>query len=131
MLVDINICRLAAGEKAILDDGRNWSEVSRHAHSHLNKNLRLSSGGRYLLLGKNGCGKSTLLQAMAASTLEGWPANVTTFLVDQNFTMDETNTVVEAVLSADTHGKSIQDEINRLEEADDGREYTVHTDVEL
>ena len=68
---------------------------------------------------------------MAASTLEGWPANVTTFLVDQNFTMDETNTVVEAVLSADTHGKSIQDEINRLEEADDGREYTVHTDVEL
>ena len=37
---------------------------------------------------------------------------------------DETNSVVEAVLSADTHGKAIQDEINRLEEMDDdGKDY--------
>ena len=46
MLVDINICRLAAGDDdlALLDDGRNWSSVSRHASDHLNKNLRLESG---------------------------------------------------------------------------------------
>lgn len=120
MLVDINICRLAAGDKAILDDGRNWSEVSRHAHNHLNKNLRLASGRRYLLLGKNGCGKSTLLKAMASGTLEGWPAHVTTFLVDQELAMmgDEGRTVVDTVLAADTQGKSLQDEIAMLEEMD-------------
>ena len=50
MLVDINICRLSAGDDdlALLDDGRNWSSVSRHASDHLNKNLRLESG-RYIL----------------------------------------------------------------------------------
>ena len=124
MLVDINISRLSAGdgELAILDDGRNWSAVSRHAYDHLNKNLRLASGRRYLLLGKNGCGKSTLLRAIDSGELEGWPDAVSTFLVDQDLTMDGARTVLETVLAADTDGKAIQDEIGILEEADDGED---------
>ena len=122
MLVDINICRLSAGELAILDDGRNWSAVSRHANDHLNKNLRLASGRRYLLLGKNGCGKSTLLRAIDSGELEDWPQAVSTFLVDQDLTMDGARTVLETVLAADTHGKAIQDEINALEDMDDGED---------
>ena len=120
MLVDINICRLSAGDGdlAILDDGRNWSSVSRHAHDHLDKNLRLASGRRYLLLGKNGCGKSTLLRAIDSGELEGWPQYISTFLVDQDLTMDNARTVLETVLAADTHGKAIQDEINTLEDMD-------------
>ena len=122
MLVDINICRLSAGEQAILDDGRNWSAVSRHAHDHLSKNLRLAAGRRYLLLGKNGCGKSTLLRAIDSGELEGWPEAVSTFLVDQDLTMDRERTVLETVLAADSHGKAIQDEISALEDIDDGED---------
>ena len=133
MLVDINICRLSAGdgELAILDDGRNWSSVSRHASDHLNKNLRLASGRRYLLLGKNGCGKSTLLRAIDSGELEGWPEAVSTFLVDQDLTMDGARSVLDTVLAADTQGKAIQDEISILEEMDDEDDEAVQRLCEL
>ena len=53
------------------------------AYAHLRCGLRLESGRRYLLLGRNGVGKSTLLHAIADGSLPDWPERITTYLVAQ------------------------------------------------
>ena len=110
------------------------------AYAHHNVALRLLAGERYLLLGKNGCGKSTLLRAIASGALKtlaeeeiedkklhakrekikGHPTVyniVSTFLVDQELTMELERSVLETVLASDHASAALEEEASVLEEA--------------
>ena len=100
MLVDVPVHRLLAGDKMLLSDTRNHGAIHAGSWAHLACNLRLREGGRYLLLGKNGCGKSTLLKSIASGEIEGWPTGVSTFLVDQQLTLELQKGVLDTVLDA-------------------------------
>ena len=83
ILCDVPVHELTAGDKQLLQPSRNWPMHQAGAYAHLRCGLRLESGRRYLLLGRNGVGKSTLLQAIADGSLPDWPERITTYLVAQ------------------------------------------------
>mmetsp|Transcript_44849 Transcript_44849/g.144241 ORF Transcript_44849/g.144241 Transcript_44849/m.144241 type:complete len:601 (+) Transcript_44849:168-1970(+) len=117
MLFDVPVHELTAGDgdKALLtaDGGRNRGHGA--DFGHLKNRLRLRSGGRYAMIGRNGCGKSTLLRALASGTLPEWPGSIRTFLVEQDHRIDPGQQVIEAVLSADSRVSDLQAEAARLE----------------
>jgi len=117
MLFDVPVHELTAGDgdKALLtaDGGRNRGHGA--DFGHLKNRLRLRSGGRYAMIGRNGCGKSTLLRALASGTLPEWPGSIRTFLVEQDHRIDPEQQVIEAVLSADSRVSDLQAEAARLE----------------
>jgi ATP-binding cassette subfamily F protein 3 len=57
--------------------------------------LRLISGRRYGLIGRNGCGKTTLLRRIAQHKLAGFPAHVRALHVKQEVIGSDTVTVLE------------------------------------
>lgn len=116
MLCDLPIHYISAGSKQLLQSSRVTSGLQTAHLAHLRCNLRLQTGERYLLLGRNGVGKSTLLRAIAGNHLEGWPHELKTFLVDQNSTSDLDSTPLQAVLAADSSMHHLQQEKETLEQ---------------
>jgi len=115
LLCDVPVHDLDAGDKQLLQKSRNMASYHAGSYAHLKNNLRLFEGCRYVLLGKNGCGKTTLLRAIADGKLDGWPASVTAYLVDQELSLDLQRTPLEVVLAADSHGEALQKEAAALE----------------
>ena len=119
ILCDVPVHELTAGDKHLLQPSRNWPMHQAGAYAHLRCGLRLESGRRYLLLGRNGVGKSTLLQAIADGSLPDWPERVTTYLVAQGSPLPPGDTPLDAVLAADARQASLLAEARRLEEEDE------------
>ena len=110
ILCDVPVHELTAGDKQLLQPSRNGPMHQAGAYAHLRCGLRLESGRRYLLLGRNGVGKSTLLQAIADGSLPDWPERVTTYLVAPSSATlcadcDNRVNVVESVAFAGLFGK--------------------------
>lgn len=116
MLLELPVHDLAAGSKQLLEKSDNRSGLSASSSAHLKKTLRLRENGRHLLLGRNGCGKTTLLRAIVSGELQGWPQSLTTYLVDQELSMDLFVSPLETVLRADHRLYSLQKELKQLEE---------------
>jgi len=113
--------------KALLQPSRNWPMHQAGCYAHLNTNLRIREGGRYLLLGRNGVGKSTLMQAIHRrdNGLESFPKGVQTFLLDQelafmkeSLSLDET---VQQCVSrhASARVRALEAEAERLEQSEE------------
>jgi len=119
ILCDVPVHELTAGDQQLLQPSRNWPMHQAGAYAHLRCGLRLESGRRYLLLGRNGVGKSTLLQAIADGSLPDWPERVTTYLVAQGSPLPPGDTPLDAVLAADARQASLLAEARRLEEEDE------------
>jgi len=117
MLCDVPVHTLTAGHKQLLQSSCNSAGHQALSEAHLTCNLRLRRGARHFLLGRNGCGKTTLLRAIASGHLDGWPQDVSTYLVDQDMVMDSSLGLLEAILAADTLTHALQQEAARLEEA--------------
>ena len=115
MLLELPVHDLSAGSKQLLQSSDNKSGLSASSTAHLKKVLRLRENGRHLLLGRNGCGKTTLLRAIASGELQGWPKSLSTYLVDQELSMDASLSPLESVLKADQRLHSLHDEVQRLE----------------
>ena len=115
MLLELPVHDLSAGSKQLLQSSDNKSGLSASSSSHLKKILRLRENGRHLLLGRNGCGKTTLLRAIASGELQGWPKSLSTYLVDQELSMDTFLSPLEVVLKADQHLYSLHKEVQHLE----------------
>lgn len=107
---------LAAGGKQLLQSSRNMAGHQASTLAHLDCNLHLRDGARHMLLGKNGCGKSTMLRAINSGELEGWPKDVSTHLVDHDFSANMGLTALEAVLAADARTHTLLEEAAKLEE---------------
>lgn len=122
ILCDVPVHELTAGDKQLLQPSRNWPMHQAGAYAHLRCGLRLESGRRYLLLGRNGVGKSTLLQAIADGSLPDWPERITTYLVAQGSPLPPGETPLDAVLAADARQASLLAEAKRLEEDDEDDE---------
>jgi len=116
MLCDIPVHDLNADGQALLQSSTNTSGHHAAALSHLQCNLRLRRGGRYVLLGKNGCGKTTLLRTLAAGQLPGWPADIRTAFVEPSSALDSKLSALEAVLAADVRHVQLQAEAAELEQ---------------
>ena len=114
ILCDVPVHELTAGDKQLLQPSRNWPVHQAGAYAHLRCGLRLESGRRYLLLGRNGVGKSTLLQAIADGSLPDWPEHITTYLVAQGSPLPHGDTPLDAVLAADARQASLLAEAKRL-----------------
>ena len=119
ILCDVPVHELTAGDKQLLQPSRNWPMHQAGAYAHLRCGLRLESGRRYLLLGRNGVGKSTLLHAIADGSLPDWPERITTYLVAQGSPLPPGETPLDAVLAADARQASLLAEAKRLEEDDE------------
>lgn len=115
MLLELPVHDLSAGSKQLLQSSDNKSGLSASSSSHLKKILRLRENGRHLLLGRNGCGKTTLLRAIASGELQGWPKSLSTYLVDQELSMDTSLSPLEVVLKADKDLYSLHKEVQHLE----------------
>ena len=115
MLLELPVHDLSAGSKQLLQSSDNKSGLSASSTAHLKKILRLRDNGRHLLLGRNGCGKTTLLRAIQSGELQGWPKTLSTYLVDQELSMDTSLSPLETVLKVDQHLYSLHDEVQRLE----------------
>lgn len=115
MLLELPVHDLSAGSKQLLQSSDNKSGLSASSTAHLKKLLRLRENGRHLLLGRNGCGKTTLLRAIASGELQGWPKSLSTYLVDQELSMDASLSPLESVLKADQRLHSLHSEVQRLE----------------
>lgn len=115
MLLELPVHDLSAGSKQLLQSSDNKSGLSASSTAHLKKVLRLRENGRHLLLGRNGCGKTTLLRAIASGELQGWPKSLSTYLVDQELSMDASLSPLESALKADQRLHSLHDEVQRLE----------------
>ncbi|KAL4855189.1 ABC transporter F family member 3 [Chlorella vulgaris] len=99
--VDLRGVQLAVGDRELLAD----------AH------LRLSSGVRYGLVGRNGIGKSTLLKAAGWGLIIGFPKSLRCLYVDQLEGADLQQSAVEVVVAADTAAQRAQREAAALEAA--------------
>lgn len=77
--------------------------------------LRLMSGRRYVLLGRNGVGKSSLLRRIATGSLPGFPPHLRVgFLVQEDPELgDETRTAVEALVEGACRRRRITLETER------------------
>jgi ATPase subunit of ABC transporter with duplicated ATPase domains len=88
--------------------------------SHLDCNLRLKENRRYVLIGRNGSGKTTLLRAVASGKLEGISRNLQIQLVDQDACVNnESCTVMDVVLGANTELRELEEEMTELYARDD------------
>lgn len=75
--------------------------------------LRIISGKRYGLLGRNGIGKTTLLRHIAAREIDGFPKNISILHVEQEVVGDDA-TVLDCVLSADGRLKTLREQEAKL-----------------
>jgi len=117
MLCDVAVHELAAGHRQLLQSSRNEAGHQSASMSHLDCRLRLKQSERYVLLGKNGVGKTTLLRSIASKELPDWPHSLNIFLVEQEGTLNQSLTPLEAVFSADAGRLALEKEAERLEAA--------------
>jgi len=80
-----------------------------------NADLRLVSGRRYGLIGRNGVGKTTLLKHMATFDIEGFPKHHRVLHVKQEVQSSE-KSVLEVVLEADVERRNLLDKEKELQE---------------
>lgn len=97
--VDLRDVNVIIGDSELLVDSRLW----------------LKAGTHYGLVGRNGAGKSTLLGVIGNKQLVGFPDNIRTLYVQQLDVMDSDDSVLDAVLSADTERQKRVDDVHRLE----------------
>jgi ATP-binding cassette subfamily F protein 3 len=82
--------------------------------------LRLLSGRRYGLIGRNGVGKTCLLSAMAAYEIKDFPKHLRVMHVEQEAAGGD-ETVIEHVLAADAERDMLLTEEKRLNDQIEGR----------
>ena len=97
----LNGVNIKIGDKNLLIDSR----------------LKIESGCRYGLVGRNGIGKSTLLKALGSDMFEGISSTLRILYVDQLEDQNEFVTVLEAVLAADSEAIKIKAKLELLQEA--------------
>ncbi|KAI8849289.1 P-loop containing nucleoside triphosphate hydrolase protein [Chytridium lagenaria] len=78
-------------------------------------NLRLFSGCRYGLIGRNGVGKSTLLKCMGHGLLIGFPANIKVQYVEQLEDVEVTMTVLSIVIDSRRKTQRMREELEALQ----------------
>ena len=133
LLVDTPVHELTAGGdqedtpvaelKALLQDSRNWPMHQAACYAHQRQNLRIRTGGRYVLLGRNGCGKSTLLRAIRDRNngLASFPAEVSVFMLDQELQFldryRESNALETVLEHAGGEVTRLEAEATRLEDS--------------
>ncbi|KAJ3124745.1 hypothetical protein HK098_000891 [Nowakowskiella sp. JEL0407] len=79
--------------------------------------LRLKTGYKYGLIGRNGVGKSTLLRAIGEKSMIGFPKNIKTLYVEQEAIGDENTNVIQSVLDSDHERIRVLRESDALEKA--------------
>jgi ATPase subunit of ABC transporter with duplicated ATPase domains len=104
--VDLNGVNLSIGDTPVLIDSE----------------LKLFSGVKYGLIGRNGTGKSTIFKAIAFQHIIGFPKNIRVHYVQQLDDISPATPVIHTVLSADwktmTHQKELDVLLLALESAD-------------
>jgi len=81
--------------------------------------VRIDSGYRYGLVGRNGIGKSTLLRALGAGLFEGISSSLRILYVEQieEQSHNQEMTVIDAVLAADLEAIKLKQRLNMLQVA--------------
>ncbi|KAJ1550730.1 hypothetical protein HK096_005343, partial [Nowakowskiella sp. JEL0078] len=79
--------------------------------------LRLKTGSRYGLIGKNGIGKSILLRAIGEKSMIGFPKNLKTLYVEQESFNGGETTVLQSIIDSDLERLRIIRESEALETA--------------
>eukprot|EP00455_Lapot_gusevi_P015615 TRINITY_DN1790_c0_g2_i3.p1 TRINITY_DN1790_c0_g2~~TRINITY_DN1790_c0_g2_i3.p1 ORF type:complete len:785 (-),score=212.31 TRINITY_DN1790_c0_g2_i3:93-2447(-) len=87
----------------------------------LNAPLRLYTGRRYGLIGRNGIGKTTLLSAMASYEIRGFPTYLRVLHVEQEVVGTD-ETVLECVLTADAERHSLLSQEQKLQQQIESKE---------
>ncbi|KAL1914423.1 uncharacterized protein VTP21DRAFT_8875 [Calcarisporiella thermophila] len=99
--VDLKGVNLSVGNLELLADAR----------------LLLKAGTHYGLIGKNGVGKSTLLSVIANKSLIGFPNNIRTLYIQQLEVVDDSRSVIDVVLDADTKWRKLDTDARILQAA--------------
>ncbi len=81
--------------------------------------VRIESGYRYGLVGRNGIGKSTLLKALGAGLFEGISSSLRILYVEQIEEQSDNRdiTVIDSVLAADVEAIKLKQRLNMLQVA--------------
>ncbi|KAI8911777.1 P-loop containing nucleoside triphosphate hydrolase protein, partial [Gorgonomyces haynaldii] len=79
--------------------------------------LRLFSGVKYGLIGRNGVGKSILMESIGEGLLIGFPKNIRVLHVKQIETTDESQRVVDLVLSVHKNAQKLRFMIDACQQA--------------
>jgi len=80
----------------------------------IDSQVRIDSGYRYGLVGRNGVGKSTLLKALGTGLFEGISSCLRILYVEQIEEHLEDMTVLDTVLAADVEAVKLKDRLNIL-----------------
>lgn len=99
--IDLHQVNISVGDRELLVD----------------TDLRLFSGVRYGLVGRNGCGKSTLLQCIGDNTLTGLSDNLRCLRVEQ-LSLENEGNLLDAVLRADKKRVRLLEQVELLEKGD-------------
>jgi ATPase subunit of ABC transporter with duplicated ATPase domains len=99
--IDIKKLNITIGGRPVLEDTE----------------LRLFSGVKYGLVGRNGVGKSTLFKAIGYKIITGFPKNIRVLYVEQLEGISPEKSVLEAVLEADKTSMRAKLEFEILTEA--------------
>jgi ATPase subunit of ABC transporter with duplicated ATPase domains len=99
--IDMKTLNISIGGRPVLEDAE----------------LRLFSGVKYGLVGRNGVGKSTLFKAIGYKIITGFPKNIRVLYVEQLEGISPEKSVLEAVLEADSTSMRAKLEFEILTEA--------------
>lgn len=99
--IDLKGVQLSIGDRKLLSDAE----------------LKLLSGIRYGLIGRNGVGKTSLLKAIGYGNLVGLPQNIKALYVDQLESTDTEARVIDVVLGSNRVLKAAEKQAGLLSEA--------------